>query len=51
MSNLLFCFLSAQIEPGEDDCVVKAKFFIRDEFLVSNLWKQKLALIDLSTNY
>ncbi|XP_033626084.1 guanine nucleotide-binding protein G(s) subunit alpha-like [Asterias rubens] len=23
----------AQIEPGEDDCVIKAKFFIRDEFL------------------
>ena len=30
-------FIAAQVEPGEDPEVVRAKYFFRDEFLVSSL--------------
>lgn len=35
LMSCLFCYLSATPEPGEDPRVTRAKYFIRDEFLVS----------------
>ena len=35
LSNKVFIFLTATPEPGEDPRVTRAKYFIRDEFLVS----------------
>lgn len=35
------CFVvlaDAMIEPGDDPEVIRAKYFIRDEFLVSAMW-------------
>lgn len=33
--ELLFFVADAMIEPGDDPEVIRAKYFIRDEFLVS----------------
>ena len=35
LSNKIFIFFIATPEPGEDPRVTRAKYFIRDEFLVS----------------
>lgn len=35
--NKIFIFFLATPEPGEDPRVTRAKYFIRDEFLVSRL--------------
>lgn len=35
LSNKIFIFFAATPEPGEDPRVTRAKYFIRDEFLVS----------------
>lgn len=35
LMSCLFYYLSATPEPGEDPRVTRAKYFIRDEFLVS----------------
>ena len=35
LSNKIFIFFTATPEPGEDPRVTRAKYFIRDEFLVS----------------
>ena len=34
---MTFSFVSVQPEPGDDPEVVRAKYFIRDEFLVSKV--------------
>ena len=31
----MFCFCAATAEPGDEEAVTRAKYFIRDEFLVS----------------
>lgn len=36
-ANKIFIFFLATPEPGEDPRVTRAKYFIRDEFLVSRL--------------
>ena len=33
----MFWSISACVDPGDDHEVVRAKYFIRDEFLVCNL--------------